>query len=395
MPELIVPIPIEPVSFFPQNQRLPHLCYPSSADVSHVLRAHRAWKDEIVTSQGADGYLRTVRPDTPDGQPYSTVSEGISYGLLISLMMDDQPSFDAFFRYADRWSNENGLMCWYIAADGSKALGTGGASDADEDIAWALCLASERWGGRGSLDQSYESLAARQIRRIFEFEVDHDRWPDMFLPGDEWRGKNVFNPSYFAPYQYRLFGELTDEVSGWARVVDRGYEILDRCLNERSGNETNGLVPAWCTFEGTPVEAFPGAEQNYQTDSARTPFRLALDWALFKEPRAKSYLEKTSAFFMEQGAEHIIDGYALDGTPLPDRKTLDHGAGSAVFVGCAAVGAMCDRKYQPLVDAAYLRVAKGDLLARSRYYNHCWTVMTLLMLTGNFGPTAPAVQHER
>lgn len=378
---------------FPQNARFAHLSYPRSADVRDVERAYAAFWDEIVTAQGAGGFLRTRRPDTPDGEVNSTVSEGISYGMLMAVMMDDQASFDAFFRYAELWSNENGLMCWYIAADGSRALGRGAASDADEDIAWALLLASQKWGGSGGLSASYEALAVRQIARIYEFEVDHDKWPDMFLPGDEWRGKNVFNPSYFAPYQYRAFGEVTGNVAGWGRVVDRGYEILDRCLNEQNGNKENGLVPAWCTFEGRPVEAFVGAEQNYQTDSARLPFRMALDWALCKDPRAKHYLDKICSFFSAQGAAHIIDGYALDGTPCPDRKTTDHGEGSAVFVGCAAVAAMCDSKYQNLLDGAYERVKTGRLLARSRYYNHCWTVMTLLMLTGNFAHWPPSAER--
>lgn len=370
---------------FPQNTRLEHLCYPATADVRDVERTYAAFCKEIVTAEGAAGFLRTRRPDTPDGERNSTVSEGISYGMLIAVMMGDQESFDAFFQYADRWSNENGLMCWYIAADGSRALGRGAASDADEDIAWALLLASQQWGGRGGLSESYEALAVRQIGRIYEFEVDHGEFADMFLPGDEWRGKNVFNPSYFAPYQYRMFGEVTGNVAAWQRVVDRGYEIIERCLNEQSGNQHNGLVPAWCTFGGVPVEAFVGAEQNYQTDSARLPFRMAMDWALYKDERAKRYLDKICSFFLAQGAAHIIDGYELDGTPSPDRKTLDHGEGSAVFVGCAAAGAMCHRKYQALLDGAYERLKTGRLLARSRYYNHCWTVMSLLMLTGNFG----------
>ncbi len=361
------------------------LCLPKGTDWNFVHAAHEAWKREIVTSDGANGFLRTRRPDTPDGERNSTVSEGISYGMMISVMMDDQPSFDAFFQYADHWANENGLMCWYISADGSRALGNGGASDADEDIAWALLMASRRWGGSGELSESYEALAKRQIERIYAFEVDHDQWPDMFLPGDEWRGKNVFNPSYFAPYQYRLFGEVTGNVGGWQRVVDRGYEILDRCLNEVSGNSENGLVPAWCDFEGRPVEAFPGAEQNYQTDSARLPFRIALDWAYSRDQRAKSYLDKICDFFMNIGASNIIDGYALDGTPVPDPKTIDHGEGSAVFVGCVGAAAMCDPKYQVLLDGAYQRVKTGRLLARSRYYNHCWTVMSLLMMSGQFG----------
>ena len=54
-----------------------------------------------------------------------------------------------------------------------------------------------------------------------------------------------------------------------------------------------------------------------------------------------------------------------------------------MFVGCAAVGAQHDARYQAFIDAAYARVRTGKLLARSRYYNHCWTVLSLLMLTGN------------
>src|SRR5688572_1982255 len=217
---------------FPQNQRLPLLCYPRHADASDVRGAFERWRDEIVTRDGANGFLRTRRPDTPDGQANSTVSEGIAYGMIISVMLDEQAMFDDFWRYAKRWFNENGLMQWYIAPDGSRALGKGAASDADEDMAWALVMADRQWGGRGALDSDYKSEALRLIERMYELEVDHEQWPDMFLPGDEWRGRNVFNPSYFAPNQYRVFGEVSGNVAGWQRVVERGYEIIERSLND-------------------------------------------------------------------------------------------------------------------------------------------------------------------
>jgi endo-1,4-beta-D-glucanase Y len=250
-------------------------------------------------------------------------------------------------------------------------------------MAWALVMADRQWGGRGSLSETYASAAARLIDAIFTTEVDRNEWPDMFLPGDDWRGRNVFNPSYFAPNQYRIFGRVTGNVGGWQRVIDEGYAIIARSLNEESGNSDNGLVPAWCDAAGKPVEAFPGALQNYQYDSARTPFRLAQDWAFAREPRARALLARTSQFFAGIGAEHIVDGYALDGRPMPDPKSPPDNPGSAVFVACAAAGAMHDRAYRDFVDAAYERVRTGRLLARSRYYNHCWTVLGLLMLTGN------------
>lgn len=368
---------------FPHDQRLPHCTYPSTAHPDDVLRAFHAFRDEIVTADGARGFLRTRRPDTPDGVANSTVSEGIAYGMLIAVMLGEQALFDAFYGYALEFANERGLMCWYVAPDGARALGTGAASDADEDIAWALVMAHRQWGGRGALRESYLDSARRQIDRIWEHEIDHDACPHLFKPGDEWR-PDVFNPSYFSPHQYRLFGEVSGNRAGWQAVVDRGYEVVSASLNAQSGNRDNGLVPAWCDTRGVPVEAFPGAETNYQTDSARLPFRLGQDFAYYEDCRASAYVAKTSAFFAALGADAIGDGYELDGHPRPDRKTVQPNAGSAVFVGGAAVGAMHSPRYQAFLDAAYARLCTGKLLARSRYYNHCWTVLSLLMLTGNF-----------
>jgi endo-1,4-beta-D-glucanase Y len=368
---------------FPQNQRLPGVCYPSHADSKDAHIAYLRFHQEIVTGEGACGFLRTRRPDTPDGVPNSTVSEGIAYGMIIAVMVGEQPLFDAFWQYALCFLNQNGLMSWYIAPDGSRALGSGGATDSDEDMAWALVMAHRQWGGRGSLKETYLSYAERQIERVWRFEVDHGDFDGMLLPGDEWRGRNVFNPSYFAPNQYRIFGEISGERAGFSRVIDRGYEIVFNSLNDANQNRENGLVPAWCDAAGTPVEAFPGAMTNYQTDSARLPFRLSQDFAYNGDPRARQYLAKVSNFFATLGAEQIGDGYELSGKPAPDPRTVQPNHGSAVFVGCAAVGAQHDPRYQDFLDAAYARVRTGKLLARSRYYNHCWTVMSLLMLSGN------------
>jgi endo-1,4-beta-D-glucanase Y len=367
---------------FPHCHRLEGLCYPTEANPNDVLDAFQAWRQEIITADGARGFLRARRPDTPDGVADSTVSEGIAYGMIIAVMLDEQALFDDLYRYARCFENKSGLMDWYIAPDGSRALGVGAATDSDEDIAWALVMAHRQWGGLGALGEPYSACAERQIERVWQTEVDHDHFPDMLLPGDDWRGQNVFNPSYFAPHQYRIFAEVSGN-SGWLRVIDRGYEIVQASLNDVSGNRENGLVPAWCDAQGTPVEAFPGALTNYQYDSARLPFRILQDYAASRDPRAFDYLTRVSAFFADVGAEQIVDGYTLRGKPAPDPRAAQPNPGSAVFVGAAAVGAMHDPRYRRFIDAAYARVRSGTLLARSRYYNHSWTVLSLLMLTGN------------
>jgi endo-1,4-beta-D-glucanase Y len=368
---------------FPQNQRLGHCHYPKAASADDVRRAFARFREEIITAEGALGGLRTRRPDTPDGVVDSTVSEGIAYGMLIAVMMDEQPLFDSLWQYALRFMNSHGLMDWYIAPDGSKPLGRGAASDADEDMAWALVMAERQWGGSGSLEGSYHDHARALIDAIWRFEVDHSVEPYLFIPGDDWRGRDVFNPSYFAPNQYRLFGEISGNVEGWQKVIDCGYRVIERSLSASHGNQDNGLVPAWCTTQGDPVEAFPGAMTNFQTDSARLPFRLAQDFAYHQEPRAARYLTRICNFYAAQGAWGIVDGYSLRGEPRPDPGSRIPNPGSAVFVGGAAAAAMFDARYATLLEQGYARVRTGELLARSRYYNHCWTVLSLLMLSGN------------
>src|SRR5690606_13618254 len=98
---------------FPRNERLPHLTYPRRADADDVRAAFGRWRDEIVTRDGARGGLRTRRPDTPDGQANSSVSEGIAYGMIISVMFDEQEMLDEFWRYARCYLNQSRRMDWY------------------------------------------------------------------------------------------------------------------------------------------------------------------------------------------------------------------------------------------------------------------------------------------
>jgi hypothetical protein len=367
---------------FPQNQRLARCTYPTTANPESARAAYQRWKDEVVTTEGAGGFRRVRRPNSPGGEVNSTVSEGIAYGMLIAVAMDDQPLFDDLWKYSQLWKNEHGLMHWYINAAGTQVLGNGGATDSDEDIAWALVMAERQWGGAGSVGTSYLELARAQIQRIWDWEIDHTRG-DLLLPGDAWGSNIVFNPSYFAPHQYRLFGQVTGQTAEWNRVIDTGYRILAASLNQASGNATNGLVPAWCDENGVPKSPNNGGATNYQYDSARTPFRIGQDYCYSGEPRAATYLAKVSSFFSGVGAGNIVDGYDLNGTPHPDPDSPSGSPQSAVFVGSAAVGAMHAPGFASFMGDAYGRVATGELLARSRYYNLSWTTLTLLMLTGN------------
>ncbi len=309
----------------------------------------------------------------------SSNSEGISYGMLISVYLDDQPTFDALWQYARLHRGANGLMDWEIGPDGT-VIGSGAASDGDEDMAFALVMADARWGGRGSLPNDYLTEAKTQIDLIWQFEVDHDRG-DIFMPGDRFPGAQVINISYFAPAYYRVFGEVTGKRDEWNRVVESSYRVLEATLNAANKNVANGLVPAWSTPEGQPM-APPGSGHpiHHQLDSCRTPFRIAQDYCWNGEPRALAYLEKINAFHAQQGVTKLVDGYNLDGSTFAGASLH-----LAAFVAGAAAGAMASPAHAAIRDEAYAEiVAWGPLLGGSQYYNKSWSVLGALMLTGLF-----------
>jgi endo-1,4-beta-D-glucanase Y len=365
---------------FPQNFKGKYCTLPSSYDNEKVRAAYKAWKDATITSEGAGGFLRVKKPDsgTVIG---STVSEGIGYGMILAVYMDDQVLFDGLWKYEQIHLDGNGLMNWEIGPDGNTTSGgTGAATDGDEDMAWALVMADRQWGGKGTLSDTYLANAKKLIDLIWKYEVDHTR-KEMLKPGDQWGDVDVTNPSYFAPAYFHVFGQVTGKVDDWNKVIVANYDILERSLNATSGNATNGLVPAWCDSSGALTTAYSGSPKHFQNDSTRTPFRVGQDYCYFGEPRAKSYLEKITSFYVGIGVSKIVDGYDLNGTPRPEKAV--NGAQAASFVGPAGVGAMSDAKYQSFLDAAYTAVATLNLNAGTIYYQKSWTALSLLMMTGS------------
>jgi endo-1,4-beta-D-glucanase Y len=352
---------------------------PSGAGFADAETAYVKFKTDLLTTDGAGGFIRVRRPNS--GDPVnSSNSEGIGYGMTIAVYMNDQTIFDQLWKYEQLHLDVNGLMDWEINPAGTAPSGTGAATDGDEDMAFALVMADKKWGGSGSLSNTYLSYAKKQIDLIWQFEVDHTR-SDVLTPGDKFGGGQVINISYFAPAYYRIFGKATGKTAEWNRVVESSYQALSAALNAANKNLDNGLVPAWSTPAGVPtVPSGTSHEIHHQLDSSRTPFRIGQDYCWFGEARALTYLQKISSFYSGVGAANIVDGYNLDGTVFAG-ATLH----LAAFVGPAGVGAMATPQYATLRDQSRLAlVTPPGLLGGSLYYNESWTVLSLLMMSGRF-----------
>jgi endo-1,4-beta-D-glucanase Y len=376
---------LKPPYTFPQNFKSSYCIYPTTACSTNARTIYNQWKQELVTSDGAGGFQRVRRPEDEAGIVDSTVSEGIGYGMILAVFMDDQTLFDNLWKYSQIHLNANGLMIWLIDSSGQPGMqdngfrASGSATDADEDMAWALAQAAQKWGGSGSLGDTYNNLARAMMGRIIACERD-TRY-DMLNAGDSWGTVFAWNPSYFAPNQYRLFAKLdTPNTAAWNAIITKGYQVL-----AASQNSSTGLVPAWTDTTGAAA-APEGTSMptHYQYDSARVPFRIAQDYCDTGDSRAKAILAKFTTFFSGIGAANIVDGYNLDGSPRAE-NTSPAGVQSALFLGAAGVGAMSTTN-QAFVDSIYARLLTQPdslMLPKSRYFNLSWKVFTMLMMSGN------------
>ena len=131
---------------FPRNLTPGNGCFKAQGSDGRLMaQAYANWKAKFVRADGSN--YRVVRPAAETGSGEDTVSEGIAYAMLISAYMNDKPYFDGFWGYwkahCAAGSGDTCLMTWRIGGAG----GTGSATDADEDAAFALLIAGKMWGG--------------------------------------------------------------------------------------------------------------------------------------------------------------------------------------------------------------------------------------------------------
>lgn len=327
-----------------------------AGDNNFILSEYSTWKSAYVTSDGAGGNLRVRRPQNSN----DTVSEGIGYGMLISVYMDDKSTFDGFWNYAKAHRNSRGFMHWQINSSG-QVIGQNAATDADEDMALALVFASKKWGG------NYASEASALINAMLNHMVEASTW--VVKPGDAWGGSNCTNISYFSPGAYRIFASFTGN-SNWNNVVNKCYQIINAARNN-----STGLIPDWCTASGgsTPEVDFDQYKDHYYYDAIRFPMRIAWDYLWFGDSQASSSLTTITNFFAGIGATSIHGGYYLTGGVIGNY----HDAG---FVATAAAGSMGTSN----VTFARALLAEMKRFKSNEYFQDILRMMCLLVSTGNF-----------
>lgn len=253
-----------------------------------------------------------------------TTSEGESYTMLRAVWMDDKTTFDQSWQFTqDNLQRSDHLMSWKFGQrpNGSYGIltnegGQNTASDADTDIALSLLMAYSRWN-----QPSYLYQAKQIISSIWREEVVNiNGLPVMTADNLEKNSSTyvVVNPSYFSPYSYRLFAKV-DKSGNWMGLVNNSYTLLSQLSKSKLGGpSSDNLPPDWVEINRQTgafmADPNSGLDTNFGYDAMRIPFRLALDYQWFKDPRAKKLLSQFGFLNQQWQAHHAIDAvYAHDG----------------------------------------------------------------------------------
>jgi len=106
------------------------------------------------------------------------------------------------------WSGDS--YNWRVNKSGG-VIGTGPASDAEEDIALSLIFADllvnkNVWQPHTSpKGATYAQRAQSMVDYIWNNIVESGKY---LRPGNQWGGSAFVNPGYFAPAYYRIFNEF-------------------------------------------------------------------------------------------------------------------------------------------------------------------------------------------
>lgn len=384
---------------FPQSFKYPFGQLPDidpAIMASKVQAQYEAWDNLYYVEKVIDGktYGRikfSQQGETGD----ATVSEGIAYGMLIYVYMENETNdtkgkFDALWNYYQRYSNSNGVMHWKIDAFGDPAtavIDPNGATDAEIDVATSLLLAYKQWG-----DEKYLQDASRLINTIWNYEIQQST--KAILPGDAVGFDQVLNPCYFTTNGIGLFQEASEKYPDdlpqldWNAVVAKSYQIMQAAAHSKTG-----LVPDWVynvdptypyisgvvDFEPNPSD--PKFTSDYKYDAVRIPWRTAHAYAWYGHEEAQAIASKITKWAISQygasGAANMVDGYKADGTEI--------GASSnACFTGGFAIGGMVGNDGETdMLSFLTSGFNQTDLGENGSYFNHTTQLMYMMVMSGN------------
>jgi endoglucanase len=264
-----------------------------------LSQSWNAYRDRFIQGDG-----RVIDRESAD----RTTSEAQAYALLRSVLMDDAATFERVLNWGENnlqrrsldGNRSDRLWAWQWGHNLEKnqwlPLDANFASDGDSDAITALIFAGRRWQRSDYLDLAKLKLKDLWSLSVLPLSNPNDK-KNYFLPGPKavfqpQPNQILLNPSYLAPYAFRLFAQIDPE-RDWLSLVESSYDLLaDSAQLSSLRLPSNWVVLNTSTYKILPNDLSSRLNSRYGYDAYRVWWRLALDAAWFDEPRAKQYLQQ-------------------------------------------------------------------------------------------------------
>ena len=363
---------------FPQNMKYPHGTIIEYANTDMIKEHYKLWKQAWYNASNGWVYA-------PEGK-CSTVSEAIAYGMLITVYMDEEEVFKNLYKV---WTSntvgsaKNAGMNWRIGCQADN----GSATDADEDAALALVMASKQWNNAGYLND-----ATVLINWIVQNDVDGN---NSLKPGSNWNP--ALNPSYVVPGHYRLFEKVTNN-SKWSTIRSKAMQDLLACQDSKTG-----LVGDWCSWSDHKTISSPGAavsnDIGFYDDAARTPWRTAWAYYWYGDSDAQKFNETVTKWLIPttRTASGVNSGYKWQdytNSYIADESDSRNFVSSTFSGGLGLATSSINTDEAKSYLNTVFKVLKekkscasvdgcGESIAGEKYYPATLNMLYLLILTGN------------
>lgn len=321
-----------------------------------------------------------------------TVSEAHGYGMMIFALMAGydtyaQKYFDGMYRF---FTNHQSSITPYLMGwqeDPGCVFANGGddsATDGDMDIGYALILADRQWGSSGSIN--YLAEARKVIAALMKGDINTNAWSEKLGDWSDISDPNYYygtRPSDFMMDHFRAY-QIFSGNTNWSRVIDKCYSIIDTIQTNNS--QATGLVPDFVVHVNTtPTPAPPKyledtTDKDYGYNSCRVPWRMATDYLVSGDPRAKTALDRINAWVQSKTSgnpANIKAGYNItNGTAL---VSYSDNAFTAPFT----VGAMVNATNQVWLNKLWTNIVTFPINSGA-YYDNTIKLIDLIVLSGNW-----------
>ena len=389
------PQPSAPVgAFYSREYRNLFKEYLGKSDAEIQAKLDAAWEQLFY---GDDAFERVYYPVGEDMAYIADIgngdvrSEGMSYGMMITVQLDKQEEFDRLWKWAKTYMYQSegpyqGYFAWHCTTGGEK-LDSNPASDGEEWFVTALLFASNRWGD-GEEIFDYRAQAQEILDTMLHKEdtkndlatnmFDLEHYQVVFVPKIG-RDSSFTDPSYHLPAYYELWARWAERDNEfWAQAAQTSREYFKKAAHPQTG-----LMPDYANFDGTPYDL--GDHKDFRFDAWRTLSNVAVDYAWFAvDPSTSSgqvpwQVEQSNRvldFLASQGISTYSNQFSLDGTPL----SHDHSTGLVSMAAVAALAA--DReKGEPFVQELWdAQIPSGTW----RYYDGMLYLLGMLHVSGKF-----------